>query len=200
MARALGPSGKGVYSLLMLVPLLALKLGSLGIEAANVYFTGSRKYNVVDVIANSFLVTIFWGFVFFQAGAFLFSPSLVPRLIIAEHIGPFSRWFFLGAVPLFMLFTLLLNVVLGKERITLFNIMGIFRSGLQLLTMVVFVVLLRKGISGALLSYSLSVAGATLLLVLSMNRYFGPLSLSLNRPLLRDSLAYGMKCCPGTII
>ncbi len=65
LARALRPKGKGMYTLLILIPTVMLKLGSLGIEAANVYFTGSKKYKIEDIVSNSLLSSILLGSILF---------------------------------------------------------------------------------------------------------------------------------------
>ena len=65
LARALGPKGKGIYTLIILIPTVMLKLGSLGIEDANVYFTGSKKYKIEDIVSNSLLSSLLLGPILF---------------------------------------------------------------------------------------------------------------------------------------
>jgi len=61
MARVLGPSGKGAYSLIILVPTLLLSLGNLGIGLANVYFGGSKKYKWNELVSNSLVSALVLG-------------------------------------------------------------------------------------------------------------------------------------------
>ena len=65
VARTLGPKGKGIYTLILLIPTVMLRLGTLGIEVANVYFTGSKKYKIEDIVSNSLLSSLLLGSILF---------------------------------------------------------------------------------------------------------------------------------------
>jgi O-antigen/teichoic acid export membrane protein len=54
-ARNLGPEGKGSLSLLMLIPTLACTLGSLGMDAAMIYFGGRQVSDRGRLLGNSVL-------------------------------------------------------------------------------------------------------------------------------------------------
>ena len=53
IARELGPSSYGAYTLIILVPSILTQLGSLGIELANTYFVANRKYKIDEIASNS---------------------------------------------------------------------------------------------------------------------------------------------------
>ena len=57
-ARVLGPSGVGIVALAMLVPNFASLFLRFGVDLANVYFLGSRKYTLQAILANSLMVAI----------------------------------------------------------------------------------------------------------------------------------------------
>ncbi len=70
ISRVLGPEGKGIYSLILLIPGLIMTFGSFGLGSGNVYFVGSKKYSIQEVVSNSlvltillgsFLILVFWG-------------------------------------------------------------------------------------------------------------------------------------------
>ena len=65
IARILGPTGNGIYALIILISTVMLKLGSLAIEAANVYFTGSKKHKIEDIVSNSLLSSLLLGSILF---------------------------------------------------------------------------------------------------------------------------------------
>lgn len=58
IARVLGPSGKGMFALAVLVPNFASLFLSFGVDLANVYFLGSRKYTLQAILANSLMVAV----------------------------------------------------------------------------------------------------------------------------------------------
>jgi O-antigen/teichoic acid export membrane protein len=65
LARALGLKGKDIYALIILISTVMLKLGSLAIEAANVYFTGNKKHKIEDIVSNSLLSSLLLGSILF---------------------------------------------------------------------------------------------------------------------------------------
>ena len=53
IARFLGPEGKGIYvTLITLVGIISL-LGSFGLESANTYFIGKKKFELKDIASTS---------------------------------------------------------------------------------------------------------------------------------------------------
>ena len=46
IARALGPSGKGIYSLAIAIPSLAVALTNMGINFSNIYFIGKKRFPI----------------------------------------------------------------------------------------------------------------------------------------------------------
>ncbi|MEA1904876.1 MAG: oligosaccharide flippase family protein [Candidatus Hadarchaeota archaeon] len=61
LARSLGPAGRGAYALAILIASVLAKVGSLGLEAANVYYGASRKEQLRDLISNSIIVALALG-------------------------------------------------------------------------------------------------------------------------------------------
>lgn len=55
IARILGPTGKGIYAMTLLVPSMLLLLGEFGITMANVYFVGKKKIKRSALSCNSLI-------------------------------------------------------------------------------------------------------------------------------------------------
>ena len=87
LARALGPKGKGIYTLIILIPTVMLKLGSLGIEAANVYFTGSKKYKIEDIVSNSLLSSILLGSILFLLFFNIYHLSIFQNFLKSNQLN-----------------------------------------------------------------------------------------------------------------
>ena len=101
LARVLGPEGKGIYALIVLVPALMLNLGSLGIEVANVYFTGSKQYQIKDIVSNSFLCGILISSILILLFFGAFHVDIFQNFLASNQIKPFYLWIVTLTVPLF---------------------------------------------------------------------------------------------------
>ncbi len=198
LARTLGPTGRGIYALIILIPAVMLRLGSLGIEAANVYFTGSKRYQIKDIVSNSLLSSILLGLVLIFLFWGMAHLNIFHRFLNSNQINSFYLWLVVLTVPLSLLSGFLNNIFLGKEEIAKYNKINIFRSVLQLITIIIFLLILRQRVFGAVISYVLTIIGITLFIILSI-RKITKISLSFNRRLFKDSIKYGLKCYFGNL-
>lgn len=198
LARALGPTGRGIYALIILIPAVMFRLGSLGIEAANVYFTGSKRYEIKDIVSNSLLSSILLGLILIFSFFGISHLDIFQRFLNSNRINPFYLWLVVLTVPFSLLFGFLNNIFLGKEEIVKYNKINIFRNALQLVAIVVFLLILRQGVFGAVVSYVLTIVGVTLFVVLLI-RKIAKISLSYDRRLFKDSAKYGLKAYFGNL-
>lgn len=198
LARTLGPTGRGIYALIILIPTVMLRLGSLGIEAANVYFTGSKRYQIKDIISNSLLSSILLGLVLISLFWGIAHLNIFHRFLNSNQINPFYLWLVVLTVPLSLLSRFLNSIFLGKEEIVKYNKINIFRSVLQLVAIVVFLVILKQGVAGAVFSYIFTIISVTLFIVLLIKKGT-PIGISYNQNLLKDSIKYGLKAYFGNL-
>ena len=89
LARALGPTGRGIYALIILIPAVMFRLGSLGIEAANVYFTGTKRYEIKDIVSNSLLSSILLGLILIFSFFGISYLDIFQRFLNSNRINPF---------------------------------------------------------------------------------------------------------------
>jgi len=198
LARTLGPTGKGIYALIILIPMVMLKLGSLGIEAANVYFTGSRKYGIEDIVSNSFLTSILLGLILIVLFFAVYHLNIFQKFLNSNQINPFYLWLVILTIPFSLLSLFLNNIFLGKEEIINYNKINILQSLLQLIAFIIFLLLLKQGIWGAVTSYILTTVGITLFIIVLIKK-IAQITLSYNLKLLKDSIRYGLKCYFGNL-
>jgi O-antigen/teichoic acid export membrane protein len=198
LARVLGPEGKGIYALIVLVPALMLKLGSLGIEAANVYFTGSKQYGIKDIVSNSLLCGILLSSILIFLFLGVFHLDIFQNYLASNQINPFYLWIVVLTVPLSLLSGFMISVFLGAEKITIYNKINIFNSTFQLILLTVFLVILKKGVFGAVISYVLGIIGLALVVIILIKQ-FNKITFSFNRRLLKDSTKYGLKAYVGNL-
>ncbi len=199
LARALGPTGKGIYVLIILIPTVMLRLGSLGIEAANVYFTGSKQYEIKDIISNSLISALLLGLILmllFWGTSYL---NVFQDFLNSNQIDSLLLWLAVLTVPFSLIFGFLNNIILGKEEIVKYNKINIFHNILRLIAIIVFLIILKQGVFGAVVSHVLAVIGSTLFVILLI-RKIGKITLCYNRRLFKDSTVYGLKAYFGNII
>jgi len=192
ITRVLGPEGKGVYSLILLVPSLMLTFGSCGIGAANIYFTGNKKYKVEDVVANSLFLVICLGIILIIAFWALSYFSFFRDFIHADQIPPAYLWLMVLSIPISLLLGFFQNIVRGKEQIINFNIARILENGLNFLAIFILLFILGRGVFSAVFAYIFSILGAAIFTVFLVKK-IAKINLKVNLNLLKDSLIYGWK-------
>ncbi len=198
VARWLGVEGKGVLSLLLLVPnMLGLFLGG-GLGVANVYYTGARRWDVRTLAQNSVGIT------------FLVAVLGFIGVGIAALTGILSRW--LPNVPLSLIWVALLvfpinllsgylaAILQGLQRIVIVNLVTVLQSAVTLVLNILLVVILHAGLVGALTASIL--AGVLNLAVVGWLLYrlgarFRP---TWNPTVMRSTLGYGLRGYIGNVL
>jgi len=198
LARVLGPEGKGIYALIVLIPALMLRLGSLGIEAANVYFTGSKRYGIKDIVSNSLLSSILLSSILVSLFFGVFHLDIFQNFLDSNQINPFYLWLIVLTVPLTLFSRFLISIFLGAEKITIYNKVNIFNSTFQLILITVFLVILKQGVFGAVISYVLGIIGCALVVIILITK-LTKITFYLNQRLLKDSTKYGLKAYFGNL-
>ena len=143
LARVLGPIGNGIYALIILIPAVMLKLGSFGIESANIYFTGSKQYEIQDIVSSSLLKGVLLGSLLISLFFVTFHLDIFKNFINSNQIDPFYLWIVVLTVPLSLFSEFILSIILGIEKIIIYNKINIFRSGFQLVAITVFLLIFK---------------------------------------------------------
>lgn len=198
LARVLGPEGKGIYTLIILIPAVLGMLGTLGIEIANVYFSANRRYKLSDIISNSLISSIGLGLIIILLFWGLSTTNVFQGFLAANNIPLLYLWLAVFTVPIVLLSGFFNRILLGREEIIKFNSVGIFQSVLQLGLIVILLIVLAQGVFGAVLSYIITAICVALLAILFVKR-FGKINFSINFGLLKESLRYGGKGYIGNV-
>lgn len=193
-ARVLGPSGKGVLAIAMLVPGVLALIFNLGIGIANTYFTGQGRFSPGDLSKNSLLIGLGLGVVA-SLGFIALLPVVGARFF--PHIG--FGFLILGAtmVPMGIVNEYLAAILLGLQRI---KELAIYRVGVSVLTLIVLLALLSFRIWGALLAVFIGNLGAFIYLCLTFSK--GVLAKG-QKPffsVLRETVGYGVRGHLGNVM
>jgi len=199
LARILGPSGRGVYTLIFLFPTIFSMLGSLGIETSNTYFTGSKKYKLSDIVSNSLVFAFIMSFIIILIFLAIAKTSVFQQYLLSNKIPLPYLWLAILLLPILLLSNFLKYIILGKEKIKSFNKIGIFEKILELLLLVLFLIILNKGLFGAVISFIFTGLGVALITFLFI-RKMGKINFSFNPKLMKESIQYGGKAYIGDIV
>ena len=198
LARALGPEGRGIYSLIILIPAILVKFGSSGIEAANVYFAGSRRYEIGAIVSNALICALSLGFLLILLFWSISYSEILHNFLNANHMNIFLVWLAVLTVPPSLLLGFLNNILLGKEQIPKYNMVNMSRVVLNLIAIIILLLILRQGLPGAIFSHVFTVLGVTSFVILFV-RKITKIKLAYNRSLLKDSFKYGLKVHFGNL-
>ncbi|MCK4352701.1 flippase [candidate division WOR-3 bacterium] len=198
IARALGPSGKGAFAFIMLIPALLTMLGNLGIGAANTYFTANRKYPGENIVSNTFFSAIVIGGLLILA---FYLGSHIPvfkEFIASKHVPLSLLWLAISIIPFSLLYSYSISILVGREKIATFSIINIINPALYLLFIVFFVTIFKKSVSGAVTAYVLNIILIALITFFLIQK-IGKLKLNIDTKLLRESTSYGFKAWVGNL-
>jgi O-antigen/teichoic acid export membrane protein len=196
VARVLGPSGKGAYSLILLVPTLLFTLGNLGINISNVYFGGKQKYSWTEIASNSLILALALGFAIaaaFLLYFFIFEPSFL------KELEPRSLVLATLMLPVNFLFIYFRYILLGQNRIKEFNLVGLASSSALLALIFLILFAFRGEVFGAILATA-GAALITTILCIHLVRRVTPITWSFHPALFNDSLKFGIKGYLGNVI
>ncbi len=191
IARWLGPEGKGMLALALLVPgMLGLFLSG-GIGVANVYFAGSRRLDVPTLTANS---------VGFAVIAVILGIGVVGGLVATgwlEAVVPgVPIWLVLIAMlglPAGLLGGYFSTILQGLQHIVTVNLVNLAKAALTLALTLLLVIGFRMGLLGALVA-SLGAGAATVMVTGALLRREGATFTPLwDLSVMRPTFSFGLR-------
>jgi len=197
IARVLGPEGKGIYALAILLPATLIMFCNFGIAQASVFYIGKKKYSVEEIFGNniifSFLLTIFTLLIGLII-TFFFANSLFPNV---------AKGYFLLALfllPLNFFLSFVNYILLGLQKIKEFNFIRILQNFMFLILIILFLLGLNLGLKAVIVANILSCFFGTIFLFFLARKIIGSPSLHFNKSYFKDAFYYGTKIYLGNII
>ena len=195
LARSLGPSGKGIFSLFITIPSMAAVLISMGINSSNVYFIAKQKYPVGLIAGTSFFYSVCAG-----SCAALILHFLAP-LYTDKFFGDISPVLFYAAlliIPLVLLFENISYIFLGYRNMLQYAVISICRALVYCLLLIVFI---NSGllISEALGAYIFGLLFSIFLGIYLLFRSGYLKGFAFEKTAFLDALKFGLKQHLGTI-
>jgi O-antigen/teichoic acid export membrane protein len=159
VARALGPSGQGLFAVAYTLSLLLIQIGGLGLTTANPYFTARDRASRPRIVGNAVWFAAALGLVLVVVGVLL--KLVAPDTV--EGLGWTPLLVTLAGIPGGLAAVFLQGVLLGEGRMVAYNAVDVAQAALTLAGLIVVLFVLDEGLTGALL-------------VIAASRYAGALA------------------------
>jgi O-antigen/teichoic acid export membrane protein len=184
LSRKLGPDGFGIYSAILILPLLVVSFAQLGIRGSSIYYIGRKQFDQKDIVAgilSILIVTSILGIALTGVGFLFLDDASYSNLYI---------FLVLMMIPFRLAMAYFGGIFLGKEQIGRSNFINWFSEFIHLIAVTLFVWLMDLGITGALLALLVSHIFITLWALYFLQREFG-LSLRFRKDIIKSLLSMG---------
>ncbi len=150
LSRILGAAGYGLYSSIIVVPVIVIGFTQLGIRRSVIYHLGNKITSEENIVSAVFLLLLYTsglsiiicGTVYFFSDTMIYDPLIIGIVLLT--------------IPLLLANVFSGGIFLGKEEIKRANILNAGPTLLTLVFTVVFVWLLKLSVLGAFIAISLA--------------------------------------------
>lgn len=184
LTRKLGPDGFGIYSAILVIPLLVVSFAQLGIRGSSIYHIGRKEFNQRDIVAGILLILVMTSVL----GVLITGAGLL--LMEDESFTDLYMILVLMLIPFRLAMAYFGGIFIGKEQIGRSNFMNWFSEVIHLTAVIVFVWLMDWQIVGALLALLVSHVFITIWALHFLNKEF-KLHLHFQLEIIRSLLSMG---------
>jgi O-antigen/teichoic acid export membrane protein len=195
LARSLGPEGRGIYAVAVLIPSIIAVLAQLGIGPANVYYFSKGLISLEDLVAHSTSLAFVLGTACF---ALVFAYV---KLSGSGHFLGIGSQFVLVAclgVPFIMLTVFLQGILQGSQRFIYFNAVLLTQYGSPTLVLIAALLVFHKGTLGAVIAWTASTVATAAVAAYSVSSV-SRLSMRMRRSTLKSLLRFGLISYLGSL-
>jgi O-antigen/teichoic acid export membrane protein len=196
IARILGPEGRGIYALCILLPFIIVTFANLGIVPATAYLLASRRFPPRQVLGGNILLSAALSMIGMAAGYFVvfrFGSQLFPS------VSTGFLFFSLLLIPAHIFFRHIQSVSLGLQNFRYFNLAAVVSSILFLVMTVTALIFLRMNIWGALMANMLAWLISSILIYRWSGRLTGGVLFRNNGSYIWAALKYGIQAHLGNL-
>lgn len=197
LARVLGPEGRGLYALAVLLPSLIVTFGNLGIGPATVYYVARMEFPRQEILGNNVLFSLGVGSIGILAGLVV---VLFFRETVFPGVSPGYLLLALALMPVEVFFSYVRYVLLGAQRIKEFNYVQIAHSVLFLGFIALALLGLRAGVTGAILAGLLTWLIVDALVCRLAKRIAGGIDFKPNTSYMKRAATYGVQAHISNIL
>jgi O-antigen/teichoic acid export membrane protein len=188
LARSLGPEGRGVYAVAVMISSILSLLAQLGVGPANIYHLSSRLIDLDELIGHSASLALVLG-----TSCFLLVFVLIEATGTDKVLGVGSRFVLIscGSVPFMLITAYMQSLLQGGQRFVRFNLVLLIQYAAPTLALVVSLFVFRDRTLGAVSAWTASTvvtAAAALYSIAPLSR----LSLRMRSTTIRSLLRFGL--------
>ena len=197
LARVLGPEGRGIYALAILLPSLIVTFGNLGIGPATVYYVAQGEFRRQEILGNNVFLSVGIGGIGIVAGLIV---VLFFREKVFPGVAPGYLLLALVLVPVEVFFSYVRYVLLGAQRIKEFNYVQIAQSVLFLGFVALALLGLKAGVTGAILAGLFTWLVVDALVFYLARRVAEGVDFKPNSSYIKEATAYGIQAHLSNIL
>ncbi len=196
ITRTLGPEGKGIFALAMLIFSLLSMFAGFGLNQATAYYVANKKYTTREVFGSNIIIASLISILALGAGLiliFFFNDTLFP--------GVKRDYLFLALLlfPVAYFFELASQILLGLEKIQSYNNVKFLTSLIYFFLLAGIFLFSSLTVGLAIAANILSYVATGIVLFLLVKKEIGKLTLTLNKGYLKDAFSYGLKVYPASM-
>lgn len=196
VARYLGPSGKGVFTLLSVLTSLAVMFGNLGFPAAQIYFLGKRSELLPSITSISVWFGIIGGCLI--AVLTYIGIRFFPDIII-RGVEPLLALIIILTLPFYFTTQFARNILLGCQKILSYNLIDVVVQVFFLIASLLILAIMGMGIMELVICWALIGVVGTFIYIWYLNR-FSPVALSFDLKLFSGMLSYGIRSYASSLL
>ena len=196
IARTLGPEGKGLFSLVLMIPIMTVTLTNMGINFSNIYFIGKNKYPIGAIIGNAIFYSLIVG------GSIALLLIILEPLLNSYFLKDVSRIYLYTALPLIPFLLMSENiyyVLLGYRMMIKLSILRLINPLTYLTILVIIYYFFQLSVYGAILANISGILVCLLVGIYFLIRSGHCVGLTLNKTLYIESFKFGLKQHLGSI-
>ncbi|HNS16581.1 MAG TPA: oligosaccharide flippase family protein [Bacteroidales bacterium] len=184
LSRKLGPEGFGIYSAILVIPLIVVSFTQLGIRGSSIYHLGRKKYEQAEIVGSILLIlamTSLLGILITGTGFLILGDESFTRLYMILVVL---------SIPFRLAMAYFGGIFIGKEQIGKANFINWFSELIHLVAVAALVWFMELGIAGALLSLLAANTLITLWAGIKMGREYG-FQIRYRSVIIRDLISMG---------
>lgn len=195
-ARLLGPEGKGLYAMCLLIGSILYLLATFNLQAALTYFAGRRQYTPSSLFSFAWMATLLVSLL--PAAALFLIPHW--KLCVLFPGLSYGLWKEICLLFPFIIFTNLVSgLLLGWLMIKAMNILKIFQSALCVLITFTLLFYIQRTPQVAIYSYIISLVLSLACIVIYLKRSNISLTKDIDVNMVKNSIIYGAKGFTGSL-
>jgi O-antigen/teichoic acid export membrane protein len=191
IARILGPSGKGILALTVLVPNVFALFLSGGISVANVYYTGQKRFDLPTLSANATAFTVMATALGVVIAALLYASGLMAKLLPGVPLNLLALSM-LG-LPFSLLNNYFVSLLQGRQLISRINLVSLLQRASTVALSLLMVAVLGWGLTGAVLAVLASSVVSVAVLGVMLRRLGARFTPRWNRLVIKTTLKFGLR-------